>query len=91
MSAHHYFRDFVACDSGMIPWLLVIELMDRRDAALADLVAERRVGFPSSGEINFRVEDVPASVARVEAAFGTDASGRDKVAELRALITSEKG
>ena len=77
MSAHHYFRDFVACDSGMIPWLLVVELMGRRGAALADLVDARRRAFPSSGEINFRVADVAAAVARVEAAFAEGAVARD--------------
>lgn len=87
MSAHHYFRDFMACDSGMIPWLLVIELMGRRGVALADLVAERRAAFPSSGEINFRVEDVPAAVARVEAAFGADALSRDEADGLSLTFT----
>ncbi len=77
MSAHHYFRDFVACDSGMIPWLLVVELMGRRGVPLSELVAARRRAFPSSGEINFRVEDVPVAVARVEAAFAEGALARD--------------
>jgi phosphomannomutase len=69
MSAHHYFRDFMACDSGMIPWLLVAELMGRSGQSLADLLAEARAAFPSSGEINFRVADVAAAVGRVEAAL----------------------
>jgi len=77
MSAHHYFRDFMCCDSGMIPWLLVIELMARRGVSLKDLMAERKAAFPSSGEINFRVEDVPATIARIEAAFGPAAQARD--------------
>jgi phosphomannomutase len=66
MSAHHYFRDFMACDSGMIPWLLVAELMGRTGRPLADLVAAMRVEFPSSGEINFTVTDPAAALARVE-------------------------
>ena len=53
MSAHHYFRDFMACDSGMIPWLLVAELVSRSGRSLRDLLAARRAEFPSSGEINF--------------------------------------
>jgi phosphomannomutase len=69
MSAHHYFRDFMACDSGMIPWLLVVELMGRRGARLADLVADRMAAFPSSGEINFRVDDAAAAIDRIEAAY----------------------
>lgn len=77
MSAHHYFRDFVACDSGMIPWLLVVELMGRRGQSLAAMIDARRAAFPSSGEINFRVADVPAAIARVEAAFAPDALSRD--------------
>jgi len=77
MSAHHYFRDFMCCDSGMIPWLLVVELMARRDVSLKDLIAARKAAFPSSGEINFRVDDVPAALARIEAAFGPAAEGRD--------------
>jgi phosphomannomutase len=77
MSAHHYFRDFMACDSGMIPWLLIAELMGRRAAPLADLVSERMAAFPSSGEINFRVPDPEAAIARVEAAFAADALTRD--------------
>ncbi|MES2144787.1 MAG: phosphomannomutase [Pseudomonadota bacterium] len=73
MSAHHYFRDFMACDSGMIPWLLVAELMGRTNLSLADLLAARRAAFPSSGEINFRVADAAASVARVRGAFHAQA------------------
>ncbi|PTX00106.1 phosphomannomutase [Pararhodobacter aggregans] len=77
MSAHHYFRDFVACDSGMIPWLLVVELMGRRGQTLAQMVDARRAAFPSSGEINFRVADTAAAIARVEAAFAPGALSRD--------------
>lgn len=78
MSAHHYFRDFVACDSGMIPWLLVAELLSRRGQSLKKMLAERRAAFPSSGEINFRVADVKAAVAKVEAAYGPQAVERDE-------------
>ncbi|MCC6304612.1 MAG: phosphomannomutase [Rhodobacteraceae bacterium] len=78
MSAHHYFRDFVHCDSGMIPWLLVAELVSRRGHPLADLVAERRARFPSSGEINFRLADPAAAMARVAAALEAEAVARDR-------------
>ena len=77
MSAHHYFRDFMCCDSGMIPWLLVAELMGRTGRSLADLLAAMRASFPSSGEINFRVADAKATVARVEAALAGKALRRD--------------
>ncbi|MGL6208633.1 MAG: phosphomannomutase [Paracoccaceae bacterium] len=79
MSAHHYFRDFMACDSGMIPWLLVAELMGRSGRSLGELVAGMRAGFPSSGEINFRVADVRASVAAVEAVYAPRAVRREDV------------
>lgn len=69
MSAHHYFRDFMACDSGMIPWLLIVELVGRTGQTLADLLAKARAAFPSSGEINFRVPDPAAVIRRVEAAL----------------------
>lgn len=78
MSAHHYFRDFMACDSGMIPWLLVAELLGRSGRSLADLVGELRRDFPSSGEINFRVADAREVVARVEAALAAEARGIDR-------------
>ena len=69
MSAHHYFKDFFYCDSGMIPWLLVLELMAKTGKTLADLVNERIKAFPCSGEINFRVDDIPKTIQRVQAAF----------------------
>jgi phosphomannomutase len=79
MSAHHYFRDFMACDSGMIPWLLVAELMGRTGQPLAGLLAARRAAFPSSGEINFRVTDMHASITRVRAAYEPGAVGLDEM------------
>ncbi|MDN0076839.1 phosphomannomutase CpsG [Crenobacter sp. SG2303] len=73
MSAHHYFRDFAYCDSGMIPWLLVAALMSRKQASLSSLVGERMAAYPCSGEINYRVIDVPAVLARIEAAYESQA------------------
>lgn len=78
MSAHHYFRDFVYCDSGMIPWLLVAELVSRH-GPLADLVADRKAAFPSSGEINFTLEDPKAAIARVRAEFEPEAETIDEI------------
>ena len=78
MSAHHYFRDFVYCDSGMIPWLLVAELVSRH-GPLANLVAHRKAAFPSSGEINFTLEDPKAAIARVRAEFEPDAISIDEM------------
>jgi phosphomannomutase len=61
MSAHHYFRDFSYCDSGMIPWLLVAGLVCQKKLKLSELVRERMSRFPASGEINRRIEN-PADV-----------------------------
>jgi phosphomannomutase len=69
MSAHHYFRDFAYCDSGMIPWLLVAELVSRAGRPLSALVEERMAAFPASGEINRSLADPPAVLARVEAHY----------------------
>ena len=69
MSAHHYFRDFAYCDSGMIPWLLVAELISRSGQSLAALVDQRMRAFPCSGEINFRVSDAPAAIQAILAAY----------------------
>ncbi|MES2970663.1 MAG: phosphomannomutase [Pseudomonadota bacterium] len=77
MSAHHYFRDFMACDSGMIPWLMILDLLSRRGRSLADVLAERKSAFPSSGEINFRVRDTQAAIARIEQHYAPLASERD--------------
>ena len=68
MSAHHYFRDFFYCDSGMIPWLLTIELLSITGKKLSELVNERILAYPSSGEMNFRLADVQADeiIERIE-------------------------
>ncbi|MCA1798565.1 MAG: phosphomannomutase [Xanthomonadaceae bacterium] len=73
MSGHHYFRDFAYCDSGMIPWLIVLELLSRSGARLSELVAERMRRFPSSGEINREVSDIPAVTQRVIEHYRDDA------------------
>ena len=75
MSAHHYFRDFAYCDSGMIPWLLVAAVMSSTGKPLSVLVRERMDKFPCSGEINRQVGDTRQVMAKVEEAFVTaDAS-----------------
>ena len=69
MSAHHYFRDFSYCDSGMIPWLLVIELLSQTGKSLSQLVNERIAKFPCSGEINFVVNNCQASIDKILAHY----------------------
>jgi phosphomannomutase len=70
MSAHHYFRDFAYCDSGMIPWLLIGELICRTGRTLAELVDERMAAFPCSGEINYRVKAAEPVIEQVLAHYG---------------------
>jgi phosphomannomutase len=65
MSAHHYFRDFFYCDSGMIPWLLVMELITRSGKPLSALVDEMVEAYPSPGEINRKIADPSAAIQRV--------------------------
>ena len=65
MSAHHYLRDFAYCASGMIPWLLVAEVISKLGRSLTDLVADRFYKFPSSGEINFHVENADATMEAI--------------------------
>ncbi len=69
MSAHHYFRDFAYCDSGMIPWLVLAQVLSESGQSLSSLVAERMRLFPASGEINRRVPDAPAAIAAIEARY----------------------
>ncbi|MEW9624543.1 phosphomannomutase [Rhodanobacter geophilus] len=71
MSAHHYFRDFAYCDSGMIPWLLIAELVSTSGQTLAGLVEDRMRAFPCSGEINFKVVDARAAIDRVLAHYAS--------------------
>ncbi len=73
MSAHHYFRDFMFCDSGMIPWLMVAELISTSGKSLSDLVRDRMARFPGSGEVNFTIADPQAALANIEVHFRTDA------------------
>jgi len=73
MSAHHYFREFAYADSGMIPWLLIAALVSESGRSLADWVEDRMAAYPCSGEINFKVTDAQASVARVMEHFASHA------------------
>lgn len=78
MSAHHYFRDFSYCDSGMIPWLLLIESISRSGTSLAEMVDARMTAFPCSGEINFSVDSTEVVIAAVLEAFAAGAESVDR-------------
>ena len=69
MSAHHYFRDFAYCDSGMIPWLLITELLSVKETKLSELVGERIDAYPCSGEINTTVENGEATLMKIKEYF----------------------
>ncbi len=78
MSAHHYFRDFAYCDSGMIPWILIAELVSSSEHTLGDWVKSRFDAFPSSGEINFKVDDADKAIARVVSSCRANAFSIDE-------------
>lgn len=77
MSAHHYFRDFAYCDSGMIPWLLLIELVSKKGITLKELVEQRMNAFPSPGEINIKLDDAKSAIQRVRDAYETESINID--------------
>jgi len=79
MSAHHYFRDFAYCDSGMIPWLLIAELISLKGKSLGDLVKDRVSAYPSSGEINFTVKDANSSISSVLENFKSQSKVLDEM------------
>ena len=77
MSAHHYFRDFSYCDSGMIPWLLIAELLSVTGRPLSELVGERIERYPVSGEINLDIPDSTAALARLRGFYAPQAPAED--------------
>lgn len=77
MSAHHYFRDFAYCDSGMIPWLLVAELLAVKGETLSGLVSERMKAFPCSGEINYKVSDAKSVIVALKEKYRSSAITED--------------
>lgn len=77
MSAHHYFKQFAYCDSGMIPWLLVAEMVSQTGVSLADMVDSRIARYPASGEINRRLDDPAAALSALESRYGGSAKAVD--------------
>jgi phosphomannomutase len=78
MSAHHYFRNFAYCDSGMLPWLLVAQEMSVTGRPLSELVRDMQKAYPASGEINRRLTDPEAALAEIETKYGPAAKGIDR-------------
>lgn len=79
MSAHHYFRDFAYCDSGMIPWLLVYALISTTGRSLCDLVSERIAKFPASGEINRRIVNPQKLFSEIKSLYLPTALHHDEI------------
>lgn len=77
MSAHHYFRDFSYCDSGMIPWLLVAELLATTDQTLSQKCTNMINNFPCSGEINYVVKDAKGLLEELDQEYGSICSKKD--------------
>jgi phosphomannomutase len=78
MSAHHYFRRFAYCDSGMIPWLVIAQLLSETGQPLSQLVGKRIGLFPVSGELNYRVPDSKATIAAFESRYAPNALVLDR-------------
>lgn len=81
VSAHHYFRDFAYCDTGMVPWLVMTAILCETGKSLSAIIADRMQLYPSSGEINTEVADVEAAeaaIARVSAVFEPQATQKDE-------------
>ena len=78
MSAHHYFRDFAYCDSGMIPWLLAIVVLSETQQSLSSLVEGMIERFPCSGEINFKVTDTQITIQKIFDYFADQNPAIDK-------------
>ncbi|PID49659.1 MAG: phosphomannomutase CpsG [Proteobacteria bacterium] len=78
MSAHHYFRDFAYCDSGMIPWLLIAEQMSVKQQALSALVNKPIAAYPSPGELNFKLPQPLATIARLKGYYAPLALKQDE-------------
>lgn len=66
MSAHHYFRDNAFSDSGLIPFLLVMQLMSEENKKLSELVGEMMKNYPCSGEINSEIQNPQAKIKEIE-------------------------
>ena len=79
MSAHHYFKDFFYCDSGMIPWILVIQMMAEQGKALSELVNQYMTAFPASGEINTVVEDPEELIQRIKSHYQSSSTTTDTI------------
>lgn len=77
LSAHHYFRDFMYCDSGIIPVFVMLKLLSRTNKSLEELVTKMRCSVASSGEINFIVNNPSEVMQKLEDHLGPEAQKVD--------------
>ena len=78
MSAHHYFRDFYYCDSGMIPWLLILEMISKEKMPLSQMIQKYRDRYPVSGEIDLKVNNAKKIIDFIKGYYLDDALGVDE-------------
>ena len=78
MSGHHYFRDFWYCDSGMLPWLFVLEFLSSKGASISEIVKDRILRYPTSGEINRKLSDPKGAMRRIEMKYHAESLAVDK-------------
>ena len=90
ISAHHYFRDFVYCDSGMIHWLLIWEPVKISFKSVGSLLRDCRTRFPAVGELNFTVKDVAAYLMKAEELYGPAALCVDHLDDLSIEIQDQR-
>lgn len=79
MSAHHYFKEFSYCDSGMIPWLQVVEAMSDENRPLSQMVGERIARYPVSGEVNLTLSKPLVALERLREKYESAASSTDEL------------
>lgn len=84
MSAHHYFKNFSYCDSGMLPWIKLLEIIDSSGQSLSELVEERMRLYPCSGEINFKVSDSKSCVEHIHKFYASSIIEEDRIDGLSA-------
>jgi phosphomannomutase len=72
VSAHYYFRDFSQADSGVVPFLLMLELLSKRGRRLSELLAPYRERFFLTGEINTPVADVALKLQELKERYSAD-------------------
>ena len=72
VSGHYYFRDFSQADSGVVPFLMMLELVSRKGQRLSEILAGYRGRYFITGELNTPVEDVDAKLAELEQRFGQE-------------------